>query len=505
MRPSEGGAFLLPSVGRVPLHPLSDTQTHAKARQTAMKPDLAHGRGFRPDVLTNRPSDCGASAVQSSAVPPIDDCPDCGADDGWGRAGLFCRTRREQGRLRPGARHNGDNHRIIDRAAADQRGENGDVGARLGGQRSACRQMIFIACRAGVVGGKKTGRAVAIMQFPQIRRAGDDVVVRIVWVSAEAIAKTQTCPCRRHDLHQAHGAFGRQRPHVAEAFGSHHRAYPGRRNAEALRGFRHEAGNLIGRRGDARRLRGDRFGVGDATAGQQRDSDPAAKELPPTTRAPGHRAALDDGRYGREGGRDRAGWLALKGCARAGLRHGHCLLVGPEGRRFADDGCRRQRPEIPAVEGVLGLPVHEEDLALGDDAAALPDGKRATAAIVFERLAHGGGVDGDGAPRAADRLSGERQDVLQEGHALGQIAALGEEVRQRRRRAHHDQLGDVQVAGRSHAIQPDRHAGAGVPDQLRRGMNEGGNADRHRREIRHHHCSETRHDAILRRLSHAEC
>ena len=110
------------------------------------------------------------------------------------------------------------------------------------------------------------------------------------------------------------------------------------------------------------------------------------------------------------------------------------LLVGPEGSRFADDGCRRQRPEIPAVEGVLGLPVHEEDLALGDDAAALPDRKQATAAIVVERLAHDGGIDGDGATRAADGLSGERQDVLQEGHALGQIAALGEEVRQRRRR-----------------------------------------------------------------------
>ena len=107
------------------------------------------------------------------------------------------RTRREQGRLRPGARHNGDNQRIIDRAAADQRAENGDVGARLGGQWSSCRQVIFRACRAGVVGGKKTGHAVAIMQLPQISRAGDDVVVRIVWVSAEAIAKTQNCPtCR---------------------------------------------------------------------------------------------------------------------------------------------------------------------------------------------------------------------------------------------------------------------------------------------------------------------
>ena len=81
MRPTEAGAFILPSVGRVPPHFLSGTQTHAKARQTAMKPDLVHGRGFRPDVLTNSPSDCGVSAVQSSAVPLIDDCSDCWAGD----------------------------------------------------------------------------------------------------------------------------------------------------------------------------------------------------------------------------------------------------------------------------------------------------------------------------------------------------------------------------------------------------------------------------------------
>lgn len=81
MRPTEVGAFILPSVGRVPLHPLSDTQTCAKARQTARKPDLAHGRGFRWDVVTNRPLDCGASAVQSSAVLSVDGGPPCASVD----------------------------------------------------------------------------------------------------------------------------------------------------------------------------------------------------------------------------------------------------------------------------------------------------------------------------------------------------------------------------------------------------------------------------------------
>jgi hypothetical protein len=43
LRPTEGGAFILPSVGRVPALPPSDTQTPAEARQPAIKPDAVHG------------------------------------------------------------------------------------------------------------------------------------------------------------------------------------------------------------------------------------------------------------------------------------------------------------------------------------------------------------------------------------------------------------------------------------------------------------------------------
>ena len=81
MRPSEGDAFPLPSVGRVSPHPQSDTQKCAKARQTTMKPDLGHGCGFRRDVVTNRPTDCGASAVQSSAVLSVEGGPSCASGD----------------------------------------------------------------------------------------------------------------------------------------------------------------------------------------------------------------------------------------------------------------------------------------------------------------------------------------------------------------------------------------------------------------------------------------
>ena len=109
-------------------------------------------------------------------------------------------------------------------------------------------------------------------------------------------------------------------------------------------------------------------------------------------------------------------------------------MVIPPGRsreaRATDDRGGGQRSEIPAVEGVGG-PVHEEDFALGEDAAALPDGQRAATAVALAGVAHGNGVDADGAAETADGLTGERQNVLQHRHAARQVAAFGKERRER--------------------------------------------------------------------------
>jgi hypothetical protein len=50
-------------------------------------------------------------------------------------------------------------------------------------------------------------------------------------------------------------------------------------------------------------------------------------------------------------------------------------LFGPERDRATDDRGGGQRAEIPSVERVGRLPAHEEDLALTDDAAAVPSGQ----------------------------------------------------------------------------------------------------------------------------------
>jgi hypothetical protein len=84
----------------------------------------------------------------------------------------------------------------------------------------------------------------------------------------------------------------------------------------------------------------------------------------------------------------------------------------PKRLRAADNGGDGQWPEIPTVKGVGGLPVHEEDVALGEDAAALPKGQRAAMAVALARVSDRKGIDGDGAADAADGLTAERQNAL---------------------------------------------------------------------------------------------
>jgi hypothetical protein len=49
------------------------------------------------------------------------------------------------------------------------------------------------------------------------------------------VTKPQLVPGCRHDLHQAHGAFSRNRARIARAFETHDCAYPELWDAEAMR------------------------------------------------------------------------------------------------------------------------------------------------------------------------------------------------------------------------------------------------------------------------------
>src|SRR5271166_589134 len=148
--------------------------------------------------------------------------------------------------------------------------------------------------------------------------------------------------------------------------------------------------------------------------------------------------------------------------------------MGPKGSGAADDRGGGQWPEVPPVKRVGRPRVHGEDFAHGDDAAALPDGERPATTVALTRFADRDGVHADCEPVAADRLSGKRRDMFHERHATRQVTAVGEEARERLRRLDRDQISDSKSADGMDRVEPDRHAGAGVPDQPRRTIGEPG-------------------------------
>lgn len=116
---------------------------------------------------------------------------------------------------------------------------------------------------------------------------------------------------------------------------------------------------------------------------------------------------------------------------RRNIRRLRSAVVGPDRDRATDDRIEREWAEIPAVETVSRVPVHEEDFTIGNDAAALPAGQRSAATVMIERTSKGHAIDDDGAASPAHRRASECQHMLQQRHAVRQVFALGKQVRQR--------------------------------------------------------------------------
>lgn len=149
----------------------------------------------------------------------------------------------------------------------------------------------------------------------------------------------------------------------------------------------------------------------------------------------------------------------------------------PERDRPADDGSSGERAEIAAVETVADLPVHKKYLVLGDQSASLPDRQRPAEAVALARWADGLAVDGDRGILAADLRAGKRGYALQQRHAGADIAARDDELGERFGWRDRDQIADSERGGRFEAIEPNRDAGAGVPDQPGRDLGDRSAAD----------------------------
>lgn len=153
------------------------------------------------------------------------------------------------------------------------------------------------------------------------------------------------------------------------------------------------------------------------------------------------------------------------------------VAAQPERDRAADDGSSGERAEIAAVETVGNARIQQQDLVFADHPAAPPDRQIAASAVAGERGGGRDAVDGDSAADTANLLSRQRGDTLQQRHAGAGIAARGDESGDRLWRIDRDQIADRQVTGGPQGIEPERHAGAGVPDQRGRDVGDGDAAD----------------------------
>src|SRR5882672_4421707 len=78
----------------------------------------------------------------------------------------------------------------------------------------------------------------------------------------------------------------------------------------------------------------------------------------------------------------------------------------------ADDGMQRDRSEVAAVERCRFIPIHEEHLVAGNDAAALPDWEHPSAVVVLACHAHFDAMDRNGWAGAAHGLTWKRENAL---------------------------------------------------------------------------------------------
>ena len=81
-----------------------------------------------------------------------------------------------------------------------------DIGHGFWWKRLACREVLFITRRTGMVGRNEACGSEAIVHLFKVGGARQYVVVRVEWVETETMAHAELNPGARHKLHQAHRA-----------------------------------------------------------------------------------------------------------------------------------------------------------------------------------------------------------------------------------------------------------------------------------------------------------
>src|SRR3984893_14268893 len=198
--------------------------------------------------------------------------------------------------------------------------------------------MVLVATGPRIVGREKSSLTAAIVELSQVGSTRDDVVSRVIRICTQPVAESQLGPGLGHDLHQAHGAFGRQSAHIAKTFRAHDGANPGRWNQEPPRCFGDKTRERIRSNSNPLGIRYAWFGIRDTDADEQHDSGRTAPAEPPDIPHPSSPSANGGGRYGRNGGGHEPLFSRRRGAVLEGPGHGQSsslIQSGAAGRRWS--------------------------------------------------------------------------------------------------------------------------------------------------------------------------
>src|SRR5882672_6076128 len=128
---------------------------------------------------------------------------------------------------------------------------------------------------------------------------------------------------------------------------------------------------------------------------------------------------------------------------------------------------QRDRSEVPSVERCRFIPIHEEHLVAGNDAAALPDWEHPSAVVALACHAHLDAIEYNGGAGAAHGLTSKRENALDKWYISREVTAVLECGRERFRRIRDHKRGDDQVTRWLHLIEPGGNAFGDVPNETR--------------------------------------
>jgi hypothetical protein len=179
--------------------------------------------------------------------------------------------------------------------------------------------------------------------------------------------------------------------------------------------------------------------------------------------------------------------FSADGLMEGGAPSGPPDVIGfdPNRMRQTDDRASGKGSEITSVQTVWDVSVDEKQLVVAELSAAAPERQGAVLTVAQFRARDLPAGHKDLLIQPANFRAGQRRHVLQQQRVDRQVAAGHYEARDDCRSLHGEKIADLRRKPGLDPVEPDGLAGAGVPDQSRRGRDQAGDRDQNDRHARH--------------------